>query len=83
MNNKFAGFIPFKDEASWWAAQFEADCTCTSCGLDYHCDELSELTGLCADCDEALDSAIVIVPDEPEWEEGRARVEAWLHLRGM
>lgn len=71
MYKMFAGFIPFIDEAAWFANAIEqAARPAVSDGIDSHdccgCwgvfteQELCPMSGYCGACDAKLDAAIVI-----------------------
>lgn len=80
MEHKYAGFIPFRSEADWWANFTDIAETCIRCNQQF---QPADMHGaLCRDCRHEIESAMVeIVPDD--WCEERKRVEAWLAARGL
>lgn len=76
----YAGFIPFRSEADWWANFADILNLCPRCGND--CDETgADDSGHCPDCVREIASAEVVVIED--WSEERQRVEAWLDRRGL
>lgn len=62
MNNKFCGYVPFKDEQNWWLNLQDLVlvslpnharnlATCCGCGREFLESDLDEQSGLCGDCD--------------------------------
>lgn len=83
MERKYAGFVPFIDEAAWWLNEIalgNRDCTCTRCGGEFYEAAMCDECGLCLVCSKEVMSAEVVIV-EPEWCERRAECEAWLSAR--